>query len=147
MKKYELGMLLLRYSMREGKCGLRFRFYARDFLIHRFLFSYLLGCPTNYKVIFKYLIQLVIPMAPWVKSLAIAAFSVIVFLLVLGIFLFAVLLSIFPFSQFVRAYWGFFVVGSAFAIVLLVISLVKKSKWESETNAKKCGKLIYAILL
>jgi uncharacterized membrane protein len=86
-------------------------------------------------------------MAPWVKSLAIAAFSVIVFLLVLGIFLFAVLLSIFPFSQFVRAYWGFFVVGSAFAIVLLVISLVKKSKWESETNAKKCGKLIYAILL
>jgi alkaline phosphatase D len=81
-------------------------------------------------------------MAPWVKSLAIAAFSVIVFLLVLGIFLFAVLLSIFPFSQFVRAYWGFFVVGSAFAIVLLVISLVKKSKWESETNAKKCDPLM-----
>lgn len=79
---------------------------------------------------------------PWVKSFAIAAFTIIVFLLVLGIFLFGVLLSIFPFAQFVRGFWGFFVVGSAFAIALLVISLWKKSKWEEETNAKKCGTLI-----
>jgi len=80
--------------------------------------------------------------APSVKAFSIAAFSVILFFLVLGIFLFGVLLSIYPFQQFIKAYWAFFVIGSAFTIALLILSIVKKTKWESETNAKKCGKYI-----